>query len=82
MDVATARLPSNPRFPLQTLDVCDGVDALSKLDGSKFNLIICDVHMPNMDGITFVKKAKEMETYKFPPVCMLTTESAELIVKL
>ena len=57
------------------VDAIDGDDALTKLDGTKFNLIVCDVHGPNMDGSTFLKKAKQMESYKFTPVCMLNTES-------
>jgi len=55
----------------------DGVDALSKLDGAKIHLIISDVNMPNMDGITFVKEVKKMPNYKFTPICMLTTESEQ-----
>jgi two-component system, chemotaxis family, chemotaxis protein CheY len=55
----------------------DGKDALSKLDGRKVNLIISDVNMPNMDGITFVKEAKKLPNYKFTPIIMLTTESQE-----
>ena len=55
----------------------DGKDALTKLDGRKVNLIISDVNMPNMDGITFVKEAKKLPTYKFTPIIMLTTESQE-----
>lgn len=55
----------------------DGSDALAKLDGRKINLIISDVNMPKMDGITFVKEAKKLPNYKFTPVIMLTTESPE-----
>ncbi len=55
----------------------DGKDALSKLTGQKVHLIISDVNMPNMDGITFVKEVKKMDAYKFTPVIMLTTESQE-----
>ena len=55
----------------------DGKDALGKLDGRKLNLIISDVNMPNMDGISFVKAAKQLPAYKFTPVIMLTTESGE-----
>jgi two-component system chemotaxis response regulator CheY len=54
---------------------CDGKDALTKLDGSKIHLIISDVNMPNMDGLTFVKAAKQLPAYKFTPIIMLTTES-------
>jgi two-component system chemotaxis response regulator CheY len=53
----------------------DGKDALSKLNGTKIHLIISDVNMPNMDGITFVKEAKKLPAYKFTPIVMLTTES-------
>lgn len=56
-------------------EAVDGKDALSKLDGRKFNLIISDVNMPNMDGISFVKAAKALPNYKFTPIIMLTTES-------
>lgn len=55
----------------------DGQDALNKLTGQKVHLIISDVNMPNMDGITFLKSVKQMPAYKFTPVIMLTTESAE-----
>ena len=59
------------------LEGCDGRDALAKLTGQKIHLVISDVNMPNMDGITFVKALKQMPAYRFTPVIMLTTESAE-----
>ena len=59
------------------IEACDGKDALSKLDGKKINLIISDVNMPNMDGITLVKEVKKMSAYKFTPIMMLTTESQD-----
>ncbi|MBY0243332.1 MAG: response regulator [Burkholderiaceae bacterium] len=59
------------------LEAMDGMDALSKLKGQKINLVVCDVNMPNMDGITFVKEIKQLPNYKFTPVIMLTTESQE-----
>lgn len=59
------------------LEACDGKDALSKLTGDKVHLIISDVNMPNMDGITFVKEIKKNPSYKFTPVIMLTTEAGE-----
>jgi two-component system chemotaxis response regulator CheY len=55
----------------------DGQDGLAKLDGRKINLIISDVNMPNMDGLTFLREAKKLAAYKFTPVIMLTTESHE-----
>ncbi|WP_421321097.1 response regulator [Aeromonas veronii] len=61
----------------EVMEASDGKDALNKLDGKKINLIISDVNMPNMDGITFVKEAKKLAHYKFTPVIMLTTESQD-----
>ncbi|HUW76162.1 MAG TPA: response regulator [Gallionella sp.] len=59
------------------IEACDGQDALSKLKGQKVNLVISDVNMPNMDGITFVKEMKKLPEFKFTPVIMLTTEGQE-----
>ncbi len=59
------------------VEACDGKDALNKLTGQKIHLIISDVNMPNMDGITFVTEAKKKPEYKFTPVIMLTTEAGE-----
>jgi two-component system chemotaxis response regulator CheY len=55
----------------------DGKQALERLDGTRFHLAICDVNMPVMDGITFVKEAKKRGEYRFLPIIMLTTESRE-----
>lgn len=57
------------------IEGCDGQDGLAKLDGTKVHLVISDVNMPNMDGLTMVQKIKEMPAYKFTPIIMLTTES-------
>ncbi|MDE2120441.1 MAG: response regulator [Betaproteobacteria bacterium] len=59
----------------EVIEACDGVDALSKLDGRKVHLIISDVNMPNMNGIELVRQVKARAEYKFTPVIMLTTES-------
>jgi two-component system chemotaxis response regulator CheY len=61
----------------EVIEACDGRDALAKLKGQKINMIVCDVNMPNMDGISFVIAMKEIPAYKFTPVLMLTTESQE-----
>lgn len=55
----------------------DGKDALTKLDGQRIHLIISDVNMPNMDGITFLKSVRANPKYKFTPVIMLTTEAGQ-----
>lgn len=57
------------------VEAIDGRDALSKLTGQKVHLMVCDVNMPNMDGITFLKEVRQITTYRFTPIIMLTTES-------
>lgn len=61
----------------QVIEAADGKDAVSKLGNTKLNLIICDLNMPNMDGIGFLTHVKSSAQHKFTPVIMLTTESAE-----
>lgn len=61
----------------EVIEACDGKDALGKLTGQKVHLIISDVNMPNMDGLTFVTEVKKNPAYKFTPVIMLTTEAGE-----
>jgi two-component system, chemotaxis family, chemotaxis protein CheY len=55
----------------------DGKEALTKLDGTRYHLIVSDVNMPNMDGIALLKAIKQHQNYKFTPVLMLTTEAGE-----
>ena len=58
-------------------EAADGKQALAHLDGRKFNLVISDLNMPHLDGLSFVREMKQMPAYKFTPVIMLTTESSE-----
>ena len=53
----------------------DGTDALKFLDGREIDMIITDLHMPEMDGITLIKHVREMEAYQRIPILFLTTES-------
>lgn len=61
----------------EVIEASDGQDALSKLTGQRVHLMISDVNMPVMDGLAFLKEVKAKPEYKFTPVIMLTTESAE-----
>ncbi|PWV58751.1 response regulator [Plasticicumulans acidivorans] len=61
----------------EVIEACDGQDALNRLDGRKVHLVISDVNMPVMDGITFVTELKKRAEYRFVPVIMLTTEAGE-----
>jgi two-component system chemotaxis response regulator CheY len=61
----------------EVIEACDGKDALTKLAGQRIHLVISDVNMPNMDGITFVREMKKNAAYRFVPVIMLTTEGSD-----
>jgi two-component system, chemotaxis family, chemotaxis protein CheY len=61
----------------EVVEADDGRNALTKLDGRKFHLVISDVNMPNLDGFGFVTAMKQMPAYKYTPVVMLTTEAGE-----
>ena len=58
------------------VEAVDGQDALNKAKSQQFDLIVTDVNMPVMDGITFIKNLRAEPNYKFTPMLMLTTESA------
>ena len=55
----------------------DGVDALIKLKTSPVDLVVTDLDMPHMNGLEFVKELREIPTFKFIPIIMLTTVSQE-----
>jgi two-component system chemotaxis response regulator CheY len=61
----------------EVMAATDGRDALNKLNGTKIELVITDLNMPEMDGIEFIKQMRTAGSYKFTPIVMLTTESQE-----
>lgn len=60
----------------QVKEACDGVEALAEAKRAKYDLVLSDVNMPNMNGIELCKNLRQLGDYKFVPVLMLTTESA------
>ena len=58
-------------------EASNGADALAILASSGFDLILCDINMPVMDGIEFVRRLKGIENAKGVPVVMITTEGGE-----
>ena len=60
----------------EVVDARDGVDALKKLETGRFNLIVSDVNMPNMDGMELIKTLKSDPKYKFIPIVVLTKEDS------
>lgn len=59
----------------EVIEACDGKEALDLARSKKVDMVIADVNMPNMDGITLVKSLRALPDYKFTPIVMLTTES-------
>ena len=60
----------------QVVEAVDGQDALNKAQSEKADLVLTDVNMPNMDGISLVRQLRSLPDYKFTPILLLTTESA------
>ena len=55
----------------------NGAEALVALGKEKVDLILCDINMPVMDGLEFVKSLGTVENAKGVPVVMITTEGSE-----
>ncbi|MEY4577814.1 MAG: hypothetical protein RL701_2517 [Pseudomonadota bacterium] len=56
------------------VEASHGAEALEQLKKRTFNLIISDINMPVMDGLTFIKNVRQIAAYKFIPILVLTTE--------
>lgn len=65
------------RAGYDVVEAADGREALGRLGQGKVHLVISDVNMPVMDGITFLREMKQKAEYRFTPVIMLTTESQD-----
>ena len=61
----------------QVLEAGNGAEALGVLQGSTVDLILCDINMPVMDGLEFVKQLSGVANAKGVPVVMITTEGSE-----
>ena len=59
----------------EVVEAVDGKDGLDKAGAGKFDLIITDLNMPNMDGIQMMTAVRKLPGYAFTPILMLTTES-------
>ncbi len=56
-------------------EAVDGVDGLNKLKAGPFDLVITDLNMPNMDGLTMIRELRKLPAFTGVPVIFLTTES-------
>ncbi|MFY9070703.1 response regulator [Aliarcobacter butzleri] len=58
-------------------EAVDGVDGLAKAKDTNFDLIITDVNMPNMDGLTLIGELRKLSQYSKTPILVLTTERSD-----
>jgi two-component system chemotaxis response regulator CheY len=61
----------------QVFEAGNGSEALSTLMENKVDLILCDINMPVMDGLEFVKQLASIDNARGTPVVMITTEGSE-----
>jgi two-component system chemotaxis response regulator CheY len=62
----------------QITEANDGVDALKKLSGNKFSLILLDINMPLMDGLKLLSILRGNPSYNDVPIIIITTEGADV----
>ncbi len=66
------------RAGFSVIEASDGQQALTALESAgKVHLVVSDVNMPNMDGITLLTHLKQHPRHKYLPVVMLTTEGQD-----
>jgi len=61
------------RAGYEIIEAANAQEAITLLDGRQIHVIVCDVNMPGMDGLAFVRHLRGTD-YKFTPVVMLTTD--------
>ncbi|HOS98105.1 MAG TPA: response regulator [Deltaproteobacteria bacterium] len=59
------------------MSAVDGRDALAKMKTKPVDMVITDLNMPNMDGIELIQALRKDQSFRFTPIVMLTTESAQ-----
>ena len=59
------------------VEAADGQEALEYARENSVDLVITDVNMPRMDGITLVSELRQLPAYRLTPVLLLTTESSQ-----
>lgn len=59
----------------EVTEAADGASALGALRGAEYDLVLCDINMPGMDGLSLVRSAREDVTiWPELPIVMITTE--------
>jgi two-component system chemotaxis response regulator CheY len=61
----------------EVIEGSNGQEAIDRVKGKSVNLVITDLNMPVMDGMTMIRTLRGMPEFKFTPILMLTTESQQ-----
>lgn len=61
----------------EVVEAIDGVDALEKAKTAEVDLVLADINMPNMDGLTLIQELRKLQAYVLKPILVLTTESSD-----
>ena len=61
----------------KVLEASNGAEALTALHNNTVDLILCDINMPVMDGLEFVRETAKLESARGVPIVMITTEGSE-----
>ena len=59
------------------VEACDGRDGFTKAAAAGFDMVVTDLNMPNMDGLSLIRELRKLGPYKGIPIVFLTTESDE-----
>ncbi|MFH2041220.1 MAG: response regulator, partial [Acidobacteriota bacterium] len=55
----------------------DGLDAFNKLGGGRYDALVSDIMMPNMDGLTLTEKIRQDKKYREMPVILVTSLASD-----
>ncbi len=65
------------RAGYNVIEATDGEDAYEKLDGRPLGMILCDLAMPRMDGLSFLRLLRHHPRYRSTPLVVLSTETRQ-----
>jgi two-component system chemotaxis response regulator CheY len=60
----------------EVVEAVDGLDAITQLRGRSVDMLLTDLNMPSVDGIELIRRVRALDSHRFIPIIMLTTESA------
>ncbi|MCA0400628.1 MAG: response regulator [Proteobacteria bacterium] len=61
----------------EVVEAEDGVHALKVVERAPVDLVITDINMPNMDGVTLIRRLRALGAFRSTPILILTTEGGE-----